>query len=430
MIMVSVVAACLYVLLPATIIIQAVIATAKTKPTALLAAVALTSMKYLKFRTLNSRLRTWKTGMSSSKNSKFRTSKGFTLIELILYIALVAIFLSGAIFFAWDLVYGRQKAMAKQTVDQSARIAMSRIAYEVRRATDVNSITATSIELENGANDTTISLNSNAIDLTTNGAGPYILTSDQVAVTDLSFTDLSSTDQNSNNVLVSITLTQSGVAVSEQFTADTTLSETVELNSLFSESRKLLVDFSTVALSSNQKAVENIILTNIGADSITLDQLYLSWVHATGGQNLVEVSISSGVVWSGSQGTGSTIDITNTTINAGASVTVDHLEFDAKIDDSTIQTDWIMSDSSFSTSLFSFGAAPDASPTPTPSPSASPTPSPSPTSCAEVCTQSGYSAGTCRKNAGACNSQGETHVSAGDTFCTGGRNADTCCCAP
>ncbi len=307
---------------------------------------------------------------------------------------------------------------------------MSRIAYEVRRATDVNSITATSIELENGANDTTIALNSNTIDLTTNGAGPFSLTSDQVSVTDLSFTDLSSTDENSNNILISMTLTQSGVAVSEQFTADTTLSETVELNSLFSESRKLLVDFSTVALSSNKKAVEDIILTNIGLDTITLDQLYLAWVHDPGGQNLVEISISSGVVWSGSAGTGSTIDITNTGINAGASVTIDHLEFDTKIDDSTIQTDWIMSDGSTTTSLISFGAAPDTSPSPTPSPSASPTPSPSPTSCAEVCTQNNYSAGTCRKNTGACNSNGETRESAGDTFCTGGPNADTCCCAP
>ncbi len=351
-------------------------------------------------------------------------TKGFTLIELILYIALVAIFLSGAIFFAWDLVYGRQKAMAKQTVDQSARIAMSRIAYEIRRATDINSLATTSIELENGTNDTTISLNTNTIELTTEGAGPFALTSDQVTVTDLTFTDLSSTDENSNNILVSITLTQSGVAVSEQFTADTTLTETVELNSLFSQSRKLLVDLSLINLSPNQKAIQDIVLTNIGSEAVTLDQLYLSWAHTTGGQNLVEVSISSGIVWSGSTGTGSTIDITNTAINAGASVTIDHLEFDTKIDDSTTQVNWLMTDSSFSTSLFSFGAAPDTSPSPTPSPS------PSPTSCLEVCTQAGYSTGTCRKNAGTCSSNSETHESAGDIFCTGGPNADTCCCAP
>jgi type II secretory pathway pseudopilin PulG len=78
------------------------------------------------------------------------------------------------------------------------------------------------------------------------------------------------------------------------------------------------------------------------------------------------------------------------------------------------------------------GGTPTPTPTasPTPAPTFTPTPTPSYASCDEVCVGGGYSAGTCRKNARACNQNGETRDAAGDQFCTGGSNADTCCCAP
>jgi len=59
-----------------------------------------------------------------------------------------------------------------------------------------------------------------------------------------------------------------------------------------------------------------------------------------------------------------------------------------------------------------------------------PQPTPTPSSCQQVCLYNSYTAGTCRANNGACNVNGETRVSAGDVFCTGGQNVDTCCCAP
>jgi len=83
-------------------------------------------------------------------------------------------------------------------------------------------------------------------------------------------------------------------------------------------------------------------------------------------------------------------------------------------------------------------------PTPTPSPTGNPTPTPTtapggptptlaPTpvpSCVTICTGSGYSTGTCRQNVQKCSQNGETHVSVGNPYCTGGANVDTCCCAP
>lgn len=343
--------------------------------------------------------------------SRFRTwNQGFTLIELILYIALVSIFISGAIFFAWDLVYGRQKAFTKQTVNQSARIAMSRIAYEIRRTQAINSLTATSIELENGTNDTTISLNSDIIELTTDGTGPYDLTSDQVSVTDLSFTDLSSTDENSQDILVSLTLTQSSTATSEHFNADTTLTETIELNSQFNQSRRLLIDGPGAVLSSSNKQIEGVTLQNTDTTDLVIDQLTISWSGTGGGENITEVQINGdSVEWSGSQGSGSTLDLSDYTLTSAAGVVdLDYLEFDSSMSDAAINLIFILSDgSSNKLTLFLSGGA---------------------DTCTSYCSSLNYSSGTCRQNADQCLENSETHESSGDQYCTGGPSVDTCCC--
>jgi type II secretory pathway pseudopilin PulG len=52
------------------------------------------------------------------------------------------------------------------------------------------------------------------------------------------------------------------------------------------------------------------------------------------------------------------------------------------------------------------------------------------TTCAEYCISQTYSAGTCRQNTGKCTQNSETYELAGDLYCTGGANADTCCCLP
>jgi hypothetical protein len=70
-------------------------------------------------------------------------------------------------------------------------------------------------------------------------------------------------------------------------------------------------------------------------------------------------------------------------------------------------------------------------PTPTPTPIPTPTPTPTPaTSCSQICIGANFSGGTCRANNGACNQSGETQVTEGNQYCTGGANADTCCCFP
>jgi len=50
--------------------------------------------------------------------------------------------------------------------------------------------------------------------------------------------------------------------------------------------------------------------------------------------------------------------------------------------------------------------------------------------CPLYCQSIGYIDGMCRQNPSQCDSNGEVYESAGDAFCTGGPQEDTCCCLP
>jgi len=50
--------------------------------------------------------------------------------------------------------------------------------------------------------------------------------------------------------------------------------------------------------------------------------------------------------------------------------------------------------------------------------------------CQTHCQSLGYSDGICRPNQKQCSVNSETYEAEGDTYCTGGPSADTCCCVP
>lgn len=54
-------------------------------------------------------------------------NKGFTLIELIIYIGIVAAILLVAVNFGWEIVYGNVKSQAIREVQQNARFSMEKI---------------------------------------------------------------------------------------------------------------------------------------------------------------------------------------------------------------------------------------------------------------------------------------------------------------
>ncbi len=127
--------------------------------------------------------------------------KGFTLIELIIYIGIVTVVLLAVINFGFEIIYGNVKSQAIREVQQNSRFVMEKIARIIEEASAINSPSPgnsadiLSLEMANpNLNPTIFSVFDNKLRITQGVTGPYELTNNRVTVTDLQFTNLSYTD--------------------------------------------------------------------------------------------------------------------------------------------------------------------------------------------------------------------------------------------
>lgn len=167
-----------------------------------------------------------------------RKINGFTFIELILYIALISIFIGGAIQFAWNVIYSRIKSTTQQHVSQNIRFATKRLLFEIRNASGISSVTPSALTLTNSdtaRSPTTFALTSGRLMIGQGSSGscpttsPCTLTTNDVTVTNLTFTNLSSGSA-SLNVNVSLTITASGSHAEYQETQSATGSGEIRSN--------------------------------------------------------------------------------------------------------------------------------------------------------------------------------------------------------
>lgn len=168
---------------------------------------------------------------------KLNIKKGFTLVEMLLYVAISGLFLTSVVSFAWDVIYGRIKSDVHQEVNNNARMAANRIDFELRNAIGINSVTPTSISLQmadSSRNPTIINLTGGRIKVgygatgNCTSASPCNLTSNLVTVTNLTFTNLSQAPD-SLNVKYQLTVTSSGD--SNEFDKSETVFGSAELRS-------------------------------------------------------------------------------------------------------------------------------------------------------------------------------------------------------
>lgn len=139
-----------------------------------------------------------------------KKESGFTLIELILYISIISIFLVSLVPFAWNIIGGGVKSAAEQEVFSQARSVSERIKYEIRNATGINNVSATSISLvksEVSLNPTVIDLSGGKIRITQGTPGtPYNLNSNDTSATSLIFTDYTSADSKTKHIQFTFTI--------------------------------------------------------------------------------------------------------------------------------------------------------------------------------------------------------------------------------
>ena len=163
-----------------------------------------------------------------------KNNSGMTLVELILYIALLSIFIGGAITFSWDVIYGRIKSNTQRIISQNLRIVSKRMAYEIRNATAISIPNSSTISLtmsDSSRNPTVFDLSGGRIRIGFGLSGPCptsspcFLTSNELTISNLTFTNLSSGA--STNTQVSITGSTTGS--SDEFQGTETYRTSVEV---------------------------------------------------------------------------------------------------------------------------------------------------------------------------------------------------------
>ncbi|XOU94295.1 MAG: PilW family protein [Candidatus Kerfeldbacteria bacterium] len=138
---------------------------------------------------------------------KIKQQQGITMIETLVYLALVSGILLAATSFAWNIINNRTKAFSIQEVEQNGRFITQKIAGVIKEANAITfplvGNTASNLDLEmNDGGTQTISINLNGDDLEwQEDAGPTVLlNSNQVRITSMDFVNMSSTNNRTQNI--------------------------------------------------------------------------------------------------------------------------------------------------------------------------------------------------------------------------------------
>ena len=148
-------------------------------------------------------------------NNLNNKSKGFTLVEVLIYIVLISGVLISFVTFLISISNSRNKVYAKQEVQANARMALNLISQTIRLANGINVASSTfaidpgtlSLSMDEiGENPTIINLNEDDgfLQIKKGDGVAIAITSDEVKITNLVFTNLTSEDTN-ENVKIEIT---------------------------------------------------------------------------------------------------------------------------------------------------------------------------------------------------------------------------------
>lgn len=165
-------------------------------------------------------------------NMKLVEQKGFTLIELMVYVLIFGLVVIGIITFSIDLSTTSQKARKKVELQQQMRFALDRILQEVSAAESINTGTSTfdvnpsilELDVVNASdNPTRFVISSNVLTVQQGVASPEQLTSDGLIIDNFTVTNLSNGNR-TKSVLVELTASYDNPNNSELLDVSVTLS--------------------------------------------------------------------------------------------------------------------------------------------------------------------------------------------------------------
>jgi type II secretory pathway pseudopilin PulG len=137
-------------------------------------------------------------------------NKGFTYIEMLLYVAILGLMLTTMVNFGLVMIGGSAKSSTNEEVSGNARFISEKIIYEIRNASNITAYSSTSITLCTSfpsspcTATSTIDFASGNIRIN-KGAGVIQLNSTNTSITNFSFTDYRSADSKTKHVGFSFT---------------------------------------------------------------------------------------------------------------------------------------------------------------------------------------------------------------------------------
>ncbi|MDP2631983.1 MAG: type II secretion system protein [Candidatus Uhrbacteria bacterium] len=158
---------------------------------------------------------------------RLSNKKGFTLVETVLYIAILAVFLVSAVQFSLSIIASAQKVRTLHEVEQNARFAIERIRKEIRTADNINIGSSTfgsspgvlSLVDDDPTNDpTTFDVSAGTLRITQGAGSATALTSSTVNVSNLVFTDLSVSGR-TRNIKIELTVEWANTSSTEYSTS-------------------------------------------------------------------------------------------------------------------------------------------------------------------------------------------------------------------
>ena len=164
--------------------------------------------------------------------------KGFTLVEILLYIALVAVIITSITYFTWDVIYGGIKTYVMREVQQNARFSLERMTYEIEKAQGINSISDNELILDNGTAGPDVIFRfddiNNKITIQIGSGSEEDLTSEAIEVTNSYFYNRSyiypgASEYATENVKIVMTLNYYNPDDLQEWLAQDTYETTVEL---------------------------------------------------------------------------------------------------------------------------------------------------------------------------------------------------------
>ncbi len=121
--------------------------------------------------------------------------KGFTLIEVLIYITIIGVVVSGFIAFTLSISNSRSKNYVMQEVQANSRVALGLISQKIRLAEDVitpsegNSTSTLILDMPAPDPNLTFSITNGILGITEGVGNPTPITSGEVNVSNLSFTN-------------------------------------------------------------------------------------------------------------------------------------------------------------------------------------------------------------------------------------------------